>query len=532
MANKDTKKVVEHPVVLCILDGWGHREEMDGNAILMAQTPNYDNLWKNSGRALLETSGQPVGLPKGQMGNSEVGHMNIGAGRVVIQDLPRINEAIASGQLGENLVLLDLIGELKDTGGRAHLMGLLSPGGVHSHQDHILAIAQTLDSAGLEVLIHAFLDGRDTPPRSARDYLAAFEQALASCQRTRMVTLSGRYYAMDRDQRWDRVEKAYKAIVQAEGKITPSSDDAIAGSYAVGITDEFVKPTVIEGYAGFQDGDALIMANFRTDRSRQILSALLSPEFSHFERPRVSRMTGAVGMVRYSLELDEYLKTMLDPIPVEDSLGEVVSKAGLRQLRIAETEKYAHVTFFFNGGEERMFDGEDRILVPSPRVDTYDLKPEMSAHEVTDKLIEAIRGGEYDLVIVNYANPDMVGHTGKMEAAIEAVETIDVCLGRLVDAVSDVCGTLLITADHGNVECMFDDQTGHAHTAHTTHPVPLLLVCDKHRDLADGKLADIAPTVLALMGLQKPRSMTGHSLIKLEPGNRVEDTKDILRAGT
>ena len=532
MANKDTKKVVKHLVVLCILDGWGHREEMDGNAILMAQTPNYDNLWKNSGRALLETSGQPVGLPEGQMGNSEVGHMNIGAGRVVLQDLPRINEAIASGQLGENLVLLDLIGELKDTGGRAHLMGLLSPGGVHSHQDHILAIAQTLDSAGLEVLIHAFLDGRDTPPRSARDYLAAFEQALASCQRTRMVTLSGRYYAMDRDQRWDRVEKAYKAIIQAEGAISPSSDDAIAGSYAVGITDEFVKPTVIEGYAGFQDGDALIMANFRTDRSRQILSALLSPDFSHFERLRAPHMVAAVGMVRYSLELDEYLKTMFDPIPVEDSLGEVVSKAGLRQLRIAETEKYAHVTFFFNGGEERIFDGEDRILVPSPRVDTYDLKPEMSAHEVTDKLIEAIRGGEYDLVIVNYANADMVGHTGKMEAAIEAVETIDVCLGRLVDAVSDVCGTLLITADHGNVECMFDDHTGHAHTAHTTHPVPLLLVSDEHRDLADGKLADVAPTVLALMGLQKPRSMTGHSLIKLEPGNRVEDTKDILRAGT
>jgi 2,3-bisphosphoglycerate-independent phosphoglycerate mutase len=532
MADKKTKGIVDGPVVLCILDGWGHREEADGNAIVMAQTPNYDDLWKSSGRALLETSGRAVGLPEGQMGNSEVGHMNIGAGRVVLADLPRIDEAIAKGRLHENPVLLDLIAGLKGTGGRAHLMGLLSPGGVHSHQNHILALAKALDSAGIEVLIHAFLDGRDTPPQSARDYLAVFERALSGNQRTRVVTILGRYFAMDRDQRWARIEKAFRAIVQAQGTVSPSPDDAIASSYAEGITDEFVIPAVIEGYAGFQEGDVLVMANFRADRSRQILAALLSPGFSHFERPQVPQFTAAVGMVRYSLELDQHISTMFEPIVVEDSLGEIVSKAGLRQLRIAETEKYAHVTFFFNGGEEQEFDGEDRILVPSPKVATYDLKPEMSAHEVTNELVEAIRGGGYHLVIVNYANPDMVGHTGKMEAAIQAVETIDDCLGRLASAVSKASGALLITADHGNVERMLDHHTGHAHTAHTTLPVPLLLVSSKQFKLADGRLADIAPTILALMGLEQPPPMTGNSLLNFESGESVEDTEDASHART
>lgn len=530
MSGKINNKHIQGPVVLCILDGWGHSDEADGNAIQMAATPNYDDLWKNYGRALLETSGPAVGLPDGQMGNSEVGHMNMGAGRVVEQDLPRIDEAIGNGQLAANPVLGDLITTLKRTGGRAHLLGLLSPGGVHSHQHHMLAIARRLDEAGIEVLVHAFLDGRDTPPQSAGDFVADFEAELADFANSRIATLSGRYYAMDRDNRWDRVEKAYRVMVRAEGTASNHAIGAIEDSYSEGITDEFVMPAIIGDYSGMQDGDAIVVANFRADRTRQILTALLAPEFSHFERPRCPTFSAAVGMVRYSAALDEYLKPLLEPIVVEDSLGEIVSRAGLKQLRIAETEKYAHVTFFFNGGEERLFEGEDRILVPSPRVATYDLKPEMSALEVTNKLIHAIEAGDYDLVIVNYANPDMVGHTGNIDAAIKAVETIDECLGKLAKTVLGAAGALLVTADHGNVERMFDHATGHAHTAHTTLPVPFLLVSSGRYDVSGGRLADIAPTILELMGLEQPSSMTGLSLLKSRPKKNQEMTEDGSRA--
>jgi len=503
-------------VVLCILDGWGHRAQCEDNAICEAKTPAWHRFLATSPHAFLQASESFVGLPKGQMGNSEVGHMNIGAGRVVLQDLPRIDQAVADGSLARNPRLADFVAALKKSGGAVHLMGLVSPGGVHSHQSHIAALAEHLSKAGVPVRVHAFLDGRDTPPNAARSYVADFAAATGQLAKTEIATVIGRYFAMDRDKRWDRVEKAYRCLVDGEGRSAESADAAIAQAYAAGESDEFVLPTRIGSYQGMRDGDGVLMTNFRADRVREILGALLDPGFAGFARPRVVKFAAALGMTEYSEELKRFLPALFPPQDLKDSFGEVVSRAGLTQLRIAETEKYAHVTFFLNGGREREFAGESRILVPSPKVATYDLKPEMSAYEVTDKLVEAIDAGRFDVIVVNYANTDMVGHTGDLAAAIKAVEAVDRCLGRLADAVSRAGGTLLITADHGNAETMRDPETGERQTAHTINPVPVMLVNPPAgiTGLADGRLADIAPTLLMLLGLPKPAAMTGQALVQ------------------
>jgi len=500
------------PVVLCILDGWGHRDICENNAICMARTPILDRLYETCPNALIDASEQEVGLPPSQMGNSEVGHMNLGAGRIVTQDLPRINAALTSGELAENPALARFIAQLKESGGTAHILGLLSPGGVHSHQDHIAALAQLVLAAGVPVAVHGFLDGRDTPPRSASEYLRAFQ---TKAPEARFATIIGRYFAMDRDQRWERNALAYRALAEGAGERAPDAATAIGQSYAAGIGDEFVKPTVIGSDAGMKDGDGLLMANFRSDRARQILAALLDPGFDGFPRSRVVRFAAALGMVSYSAALDPLIDSLFERLELHHTLGEVVSEAGLTQLRIAETEKYAHVTFFLNDGREAEFPGEARILVPSPRVATYDLKPEMSAFEMTDKLVDAIEDGRFDLIVVNYANGDMVGHTGNLDAAIKAVETVDACMGRLETTVVAAGGALLITADHGNAEQMTDPGTGQAHTAHTMNKVPAILVSAPSwaTALDDGRLSDVAPTLLALLDLPQPTQMTGRNLI-------------------
>lgn len=507
------------PAVLCILDGWGHRPDPSFNAILDARTPNYDRLVATCPQGLVDASETFVGLPKGQMGNSEVGHMNLGAGRVAVPELPRIDTAIEDGTLARSPVLAKFIATLKQDGGTCHLLGLASPGGVHSHQDHLVWLANHVAGAGVPVAIHAFLDGRDMPPRSALDCLAHILPGLKAGLPITVATVSGRYYPMDRDKRWERVALAYDAIVDGKGETAATPAEAVDKGYAAGLDDEFVKPTVIAGYRGMTDGDGLLMFNFRADRARQVLTALLDPRFDGFDRPRVVKFAAAVGMVEYAAALNPFLATLFPPETIRMGLGETVSRAGLRQLRIAETEKYAHVTFFFNGGEERVFDGEERILVPSPKVQTYDLKPEMSAPEVTDKLVEAIGSGRFDLVVVNYANSDMVGHTGDLQAAIRAIEALDACLGRLMAAVEKAGGTMLVTADHGNAEQMFDETTGQKHTQHTLNRVPALLFNAPAgvRSLHDGKLADVAPTMLALMGVAQPSEMTGRSLLSAEP---------------
>ncbi|HEY4165345.1 MAG TPA: 2,3-bisphosphoglycerate-independent phosphoglycerate mutase [Reyranella sp.] len=503
------------PAVLCILDGWGHRTNPKDNAILDARTPNYDKLIASCPQGLIDASETFVGLPKGQMGNSEVGHMNLGAGRVAVPDMPRIDKAIEDGSLPKNKILTELVDTLKKSGKPCHLMGLCSPGGVHAHQDHLIALANDIAGAGVSVWIHAFLDGRDTPPRSAHEYLEQIASGLKKSLPIRFATVSGRYYAMDRDKRWDRVEKAYEALVEAKGEAADTPKEAVDQSYASDKDDEFVVPTVIHGYKGMQDGDGVLMFNYRSDRAREILTALLDPMFDGFRRTRLVKFADAVGMVEYSAALNEFLKTLFPPVAFKMGLGETIARAGLKQLRIAETEKYAHVTFFFNGGEERQFDGEDRILVPSPKVATYDLKPEMSAPEVTDKLVEAVGSGKYDLIVVNYANSDMVGHSGILPAAIKAVEAVDQSLGRLIEAVRKAGGVLLITADHGNAEQMYDEETHQKHTQHTLNRVPALLFNGPAgvRSLDDGKLADVAPTMLALMQVDQPAEMTGHSLL-------------------
>lgn len=503
------------PVLLCILDGFGYRDAVEDNAIKLAQTPTYDRWWSEAPRSWLKTSGLAVGLPDGQMGNSEVGHMNIGSGRVVMQDLPKINEAVADGTLETNARLQDLIASTVASKGAVHLMGLLSPGGVHSHQDHMVALADILTKAGLSVHIHAFLDGRDTAPKSALDFVQDVEARLPDG--ARIATLTGRYYAMDRDKRWDRVEKAYSVLTHGAGASVSSATAGIEASYSADLTDEFVLPVKVGDYAGMADGDSLLMANFRADRAREILTALLDPAFDGFTRGHVPAFSAQAGMVDYS-EAHKALMTSLYPSePLAASFGEVVADAGLKQLRIAETEKYAHVTFFFNGGSEAVFSGEDRILVPSPDVATYDLQPEMSAHDVTDKLVEAIKSGTFGAIVVNYANPDMVGHTGVLSAAITAVETIDTCLARLEKAIKDAGGVMLVTADHGNVELMRDETTGAPHTAHTHFDVPVVMIGDAEhvagKGLNDGSLQDVAPTLLALMGLDQPSEMSGQSLL-------------------
>ena len=511
-----TRPTPPRPVVLCVLDGWGDAPPSERNAIALARTPNWDEFRATGPHALVDASEHFVGLPDGQMGNSEVGHMNLGAGRVVMQDLPRIDAAVEDGSLAANTVLRDLIARSLAGSGTCHLMGLVSPGGVHSHENHLLALARILDAAGVNVAIHAFLDGRDTPPKSAGECIGRFAAAIRPLGRTRIVTIIGRYYAMDRDKRWDRVERAYRAMVLGEGDhVAASAKAAIDAAYARGETDEFVQPTVIDFYGGMQDGDALLSANFRADRVREILAALLDPSFDGFVRTRRPTFAAATGMTEYASTLNPFLTTLFPTERLTETLGEIVASHGLKQLRAAETEKYAHVTFFFNGGEEQLFGGEERILVPSPQVATYDLKPEMSAPELTDRLVAAIDAGTFDLVVCNYANTDMVGHSGDTAAAIRAVEAVDACLGRLAAAVRRAGGTLLITADHGNAECMRDPDSDQPHTAHTVNRVPVLLVNAPPGIVAlkDGKLADIAPTVLALMNLPQPAAMTGRPLL-------------------
>ncbi len=513
------------PLVLCILDGWGERPNGADNAIDKAKTPVWHALMRHWRHAQLDASEHYVGLPDGQMGNSEVGHTNIGAGRVVMQDLPRIDKALAEGTAAQLPALQEFTAKLKQSGGTAHVMGLISLGGVHSHQNQIAAFARIVAEAGVPVAVHAFLDGRDTPPQSATGYLKQFQQDVAGHGNIRIATVSGRYYAMDRDKRWDRVAKAYRVLTSAGGEHADDPVKAVEAAYGRGETDEFVLPTAIADYPGMRDGDGLFLANFRADRIREIAAALLDPDFSGFEPEKRFAFAAALGLVEYSAELNRFLATLFPPQDLSDTFGEIVADAGMAQLRIAETEKYAHVTFFFNGGRETVFPGEERILVPSPKVATYDKQPEMSAPEVTDKVVEAIRSGRFDVVVLNYANTDMVGHTGLFDAAVKAVETVDACLGRLAEAVETAGGTLVITADHGNAEMMRDPETGKPHTAHTLNPVPFIVVNPPVaiERVEHGRLADVAPTLLDLLGLPKPAAMTGHSLIVADRGRRAAE---------
>ncbi len=508
------------PVMLVILDGFGWREETADNAVRQARTPTFDRLWQTCPHAFLRTSGRNVGLPDGQMGNSEVGHLNIGAGRVVPQELVRIGDAIADDSLARTPALMELIAKLKQSGGTCHLMGLVSPGGVHSHQDHAAALAGILHKNGVPVVVHAFTDGRDTPPQSAADDLKRLRAAMPT--EVPIATVIGRYFAMDRDKRWDRVGKAYAAIAEAEASRFDDPIQAVQAGYDQQKFDEFIPPAVIGDYKGMQDGDGILCFNFRADRVREILAALLEPEFDGFKRKRRIKIAAAAGMTRYSDELAPYLGVLFPPEPLSNILGSVVAEAGRTQLRSAETEKYPHVTYFLNGGQETPFPGEDRIMVPSPKVATYDLQPEMSAPELTDKVVAAIDSKKYDLIVLNYANPDMVGHTGSLTAAIKAVETVDTGLGRIAESVRKQGGALLVTADHGNCELMKDPQTGGPHTAHTTNPVPVVLMGGAAEALQDGRLADVAPTLLDLMALQQPADMTGHTLILRDAARAAE----------
>jgi 2,3-bisphosphoglycerate-independent phosphoglycerate mutase len=509
------------PVVLCVLDGWGIRPDAADNAVTRAKAPVFRAAWASEPHALLEASEEFVGLPKGQIGNSEVGHMNLGAGRVIFQDLPMIDKIIATTGLGNVQALQDFIAKLKTSGGTCHLMGLVSPGGVHSHQDHIVALAQEVARAGIPVAIHAFLDGRDVPPQSAAEHITKFTAALRAIDartvgKVKLATLCGRYYAMDRDKRWERVEKSYDLLTQGVGTKADDPVVAIKDSYTANVGDEFVLPVALDDYKGMKDGDGILFANFRADRARQILTALLDPSFNGFDRKKVIRFAAAAGMVEYSDKLNAFMTALFPPKKITNTLGEIMERAGLKQLRIAETEKYPHVTFFFNGGREEPFVGEERTMIPSPKVATYDLQPEMSAVDLTDKVVEAIEKDTFDFIVMNYANPDMVGHTGFFDAAVKAVETIDACLERLFDAVKKRGGIVLLTADHGNCETMCDPTTGGPHTAHTLEKVPVILINAPKNitALRDGKLADVAPTLLNLMGMPVPPEMDGQNLIR------------------
>jgi 2,3-bisphosphoglycerate-independent phosphoglycerate mutase len=500
--------------MLVILDGFGWREDRADNAVRLAKTPVFSRLWESCPHAILHPSGRDVGLPDGQMGNSEVGHLNIGAGRVVKQELVRIGDAVADGSIAQMPAFVELVAALKRSGRTCHLIGLVSPGGVHSHQDHGSALAGYLHKAGIKTVVHAITDGRDTPPQSAAEDLTRLRAALP--KDVPVATVIGRYYAMDRDKRWDRVSLAYRAIVDAEGVHMPTPEAAIEAAYAAGKFDEFVPASVIGNYAGMKDGDGILCFNFRADRVREILAALLDPAFDGFPRTRTVNFATAVGMTHYSDALAPFLGVLFAHDTLRNILGEVVANAGKTQLRMAETEKFAHVTYFLNGGRETPFAGEERILVPSPKVATYDLQPEMSAPELADKAVEAIDGKKYDLIVLNFANPDMVGHTGVLGAAIKAVETVDAGLGRIAEAIKRQGGALVVTADHGNCELMKDPETGGPHTAHTTNPVPVLLMGGGAKSIQEGRLADLAPTLLDLMGIQQPKEMTGHSIIRHE----------------
>lgn len=500
------------PVVLCILDGWGIGPTAAGNAPLLAATPNMDRLMARCPNATLTTFGPDVGLPRGQMGNSEVGHTNIGAGRVVAMDLGQIDLEIEEGRFASAPALVNFIADLKASGGTAHLMGLVSDGGVHGHITHMIAAATAIDAAGVPVVIHALTDGRDVAPQSALADLEQLEVALPP--NVQIATLTGRYYAMDRDNRWERVALAYRAIAQGGGARLQSARAAVESAYAGGVTDEFIAPCVIDTYKGARDGDGFFCLNFRADRAREIMAALAAPDFDSFDRGERIDWSAVMGMSEYSNTHSNYMSTVYPKAQVKNTLGSWVAGKGLRQYRLAETEKYPHVTFFLNGGEEAPEAGEDRDMPLSPKVATYDLQPEMSCVEVTDKLVAAIEDG-YDLIVVNYANPDMVGHTGDLDAAIAACEAVDTGLGRALAALETAGGAMIVTADHGNCEMMIDPETGGPHTAHTLNPVPVIVVGGPaDAVLRDGRLADLAPTVLALMQVDQPPEMTGKNLLE------------------
>jgi 2,3-bisphosphoglycerate-independent phosphoglycerate mutase len=510
------------PVLLIILDGFGHREECEFNAICQARKPHWNFLWATHPHTVIDASEKWVGLPQDQMGNSEVGHMNIGAGRVVYQDYTRIENAIETGEFFANPVLAKAVATARAPGRALHILGLVSPGGVHSHEAQIHAMLTMAARAGVkDIRVHAFLDGRDTPPRSAEASLAALQEKCAQLQAATVASICGRYYAMDRDRRWERVEPAYRLITDGQAEFQAATAvDGLKAAYARGESDEFVKPTAIlpPGAAAVRmgDGDAVVFMNFRADRARQMTAALTVPKFDGFARPRVPALGHFCTLTSYGEDL-AHVPAAFAPQSVANGFGEYVSRLGLKQLRIAETEKYAHVTYFFNGGTEAPYPGEDRIMVASPKVATYDLKPEMSAYEVTDRLVEAIASRRYDAIICNFANSDMVGHTGNLAAATRAIEVLDECIGRAVEAMQESGGEVLITADHGNAETMLDPATGQPHTAHTLNLVPLLYV-GRPAGIADGgALQDVAPTLLAMMGLERPPEMTGRPLVTPEP---------------
>ncbi|NOD94661.1 2,3-bisphosphoglycerate-independent phosphoglycerate mutase [Ruegeria sp. HKCCD4884] len=499
------------PVVLCILDGWGLSEDTKANAPYLANTPTFDAIMANSPHATLITHGPDVGLPSGQMGNSEVGHTNIGAGRVVAMDLGQIDLAIEDGSFFENEALQQFIAKVKAAGGTAHLMGLVSDGGVHGHLNHIVAAATAITDADVPVALHAVTDGRDVAPKSALTYIAELEERLP--ENARIVTVCGRYFAMDRDNRWERVSEAYDAMIKGQGRAAQSAHGAVDHAYSQSESDEFITPTVLDGYTGVQDGDGFFCLNFRADRAREILRAIGEPGFSDFDTGPRPSLSALLGMVEYSDGHNAYMTTVFPKRAIMNTLGEWVAKQGLRQFRLAETEKYPHVTFFLNGGKETPEQGEDRFMPKSPKVATYDLQPEMSAAEVTAKFVEAIEDG-YDLIVTNYANPDMVGHTGDLKAAIKGCEAVDQGLAQVVAALEKARGAMIVTADHGNCEMMVDPETGGPHTAHTLNPVPVALVGGPEgAQLRQGRLSDLAPTLLELMGLPKPPEMTGESLL-------------------
>ena len=502
--------------MLMILDGFGINEKTEGNTIKLANIPNLNRLFTQYPNTIIHTSGPDVGLPEGQMGNSEVGHTNIGAGRIVYQELTRITKSIEDGDFFSIPEFVAAIDNCKKNNSKLHILGLVSDGGVHSHQRHLYGLLEMAKRKGFEdVYVHCFLDGRDTPPASAEGYLAELQAKMDEKGVGKIATIMGRFYAMDRDKRWERIEKAYNAMVLGQGETFNSAQAAIENSYQKEIFDEFVVPAVItnngEPIAKIEENDSVIFFNFRPDRARQITRTLVDPEFDGFERKFFN--TYYVCFTNYDETLLPYVKIAFKKQELTNTFGEVVSNKGLTQLRIAETEKYAHVTFFFNGGEEKQYPGEDRILIPSPKVETYDMKPEMSALEVTEKVLDAINSKKYDAIILNYANPDMVGHTGNIEACIKALETLDGCVARVIEAIENNGDYLIVTADHGNCEQMIDYETGEPHTAHTTNPVPLALV-GKDVKLKEGRLADLAPTMLELMGFEKPQEMTGESLIE------------------
>ena len=506
-------KIQKKPIVLCIMDGWGISENPKNNAVALAKTPNVDFLTKTFSYATLDASGEDVGLPSGQVGNSEVGHMNIGSGRVVLQTLPKINKAFANNEIEKNKNFQKFLSN-HNKNKTVHLLGLCSDGGVHSHSNHILEMSKLLEKNNCKAYIHIFSDGRDCSPKQLGQQIKKFEMSLP--KNIEIVSLIGRYYSMDRDNRWERVKKAFDLIVC--GRYERKFSSVLSGleeAYKNNETDEFISPTLIGDYKGFEDGDSLIIINFRADRVRELLTAILDPKFKEFERDtNTPILLNNLGMTEYSTELSNLMNSIFVKEKIRDTLGEIISKASLKQLRLAETEKYPHVTFFFNGGEETVYPGETRIMIPSPKISTYDLKPEMSAKKVETELIDSIKKRTYDLIIINFANPDMVGHTGDLKAAIKAVETVDAAVGNIKDMIIKLDGIMLLTADHGNCEIMFDDIVNLPHTSHTSNKVPLILISKNNiYKLRNGRLADIAPTILELMSIKTPNSMSGKSLL-------------------